>query len=154
MLENVQASDMESNYTSSAALQELQEEFALFDDIEDKYAHIIDMGKILPALDNAHKTDANKVKGCVSSVWIVHAWQENGTLLFQADSDAFIVKGLLAALIKVYSGQTPEHILSIPVEDIAISLELNHHLSKSRNNGFLAAGQRIRSTAASYMNDS
>ena len=81
--------------------QEIVEEFALFDSWDDKYEYIIDMGKKLPALADVHKVDANKVRGCQSTVWLA-AREDNGKIFFEADSDAVIVKGLISMLIRVW----------------------------------------------------
>lgn len=125
------------------ALERLAEDISLFDDPEEKYSYIIDAGKTLPPLEESYKTEAYKVPGCVSSVWLVTEEGENGILLFKADSDAFIVKGLLALALRVYSGKTPEDILAVPGEALAKALDLQTHLSRSRNNGFRAVTERI-----------
>src|SRR5829696_3082181 len=89
--------------------QEIVEEFSLFDSWDDKYEYIIDLGKKLPVLEQEHKRDDNKVKGCQSTVWLVADYR-NGRVYYEADSDAVIVKGLISMLIRVLSGQTPDAI--------------------------------------------
>ena len=95
----------------NAIEEEIVDEFSLFDDWDDKYEYIIDLGKKLSAMDPAFKTDANKVKGCQSTVWL-HAVSQSGRIYFQADSDAIIVKGLVSMLIRVLSGQRSADIVS------------------------------------------
>src|SRR5581483_2179224 len=101
---------MSEQKTIQETENEIVEEFSLFDSWDDKYEYIIDMGKKLPILDDKHKLDENKVRGCQSTVWLV-ADYENGKLFFKADSDAIIVKGLISMLIRVLSGHTLDEII-------------------------------------------
>ncbi len=125
--------------------QAIVDEFAFFDDWIQRYEHIIDMGKALDALPENLKDDAHLVPGCQSRVWL-HAWRRNGHLHFAADSDAIIVRGLIALLLRVYSGRTPEDIVDTPVEFFEV-LELGSHLSGSRANGLRAMVGRIHACA-------
>lgn len=100
--------------TARPRIEELEEEivenFSLFDSWDEKYEYIIDLGKKLPPLEDEHKKDENKVRGCQSTVWLVAAYKD-GLVEFKADSDAVIVKGLISMLIQVLSGHTPEEII-------------------------------------------
>ena len=129
---------------------ELAENFALFDDWDDRYAYLIDLGRKLPPLPDAWKTETTKVRGCMSQVWMVpgHATGENGEdrgrFAFAADSDAHIVKGLIAVLGVLFSGKTPAEIAAIDTEAAFRQLGLDQHLSPNRRNGFVAMVDRIK----------
>jgi cysteine desulfuration protein SufE len=129
-------------------IKRITEEFEMFDDWEDRYAYIIDLGKKMPCLDESHKISANKVDGCVSQVWLVSE-KKDGKYYFSADSDAFIVRGLLAIIIRVFSGATEEDILAMDFQELFDNLGLNNHLSPSRSNGLFAVVQRIKATPSS-----
>ena len=124
--------------------QELLERFSLFDDWEERYAYIIQMGRKLPAFPEESRTDANKVSGCVSQVWMISA-VEDGRIQIQGDSDAFIVKGLVAILLALYSDKTPDEIAAVDIESVFGDLGLGEHLTPNRRNGFFSMVQRIRS---------
>lgn len=126
--------------------QELIETFELLDDWEDRYAYLIELGRKLPPFDPASQTEENRVRGCVSKVWLTHELRE-GRLYFEADSDAFIVKGLAAILVGLFSGRTPEQIRDTPVEQIFEELGLSGHLTPSRRSGFFSMVQRMRALA-------
>lgn len=128
-------------------VEELVEEFDLLDDWEQRYKYLIDMGKALVPLDAAEKNDITKVKGCVSQVWLVHE-TDNNTHIFRAESDAHIVKGLAALLVRLYSGRTGEEILSIDAREVLQSVGLAEHLSPQRSNGLASMIKRIQSVAA------
>jgi len=96
---------------------EIVDEFSLFENWDDKYEYIIDLGKKLPPLAEEHKKDENKVKGCQSTVWLVADYKD-GKIFYQADSDAIIVKGLISMLIRVLSGHTPDEILNAKMDFI------------------------------------
>lgn len=129
-------------------IQEMLEDFEFLTDWEDRYMHVIDMGKQLPGLVDALKVDANKVKGCVSQVWLMTDFDEKSQILkFQGDSDAHIVKGLVAIVLEIYSGRTPTEIMSLEAEPILKSLGLSEHLSPQRSNGLRAMVGRIRAEA-------
>lgn len=125
--------------------EELIERFSIFDDWEERYAYLIELGRKLD-LDDAHKTETNRVRGCVSQVWLIHE-QRGDVIHFEADSDAFIVKGLVAVLLHLYSDRTPDEILAVPIEEIFEELGLSSHLTPSRRNGFFSMVGRIRAVA-------
>jgi cysteine desulfuration protein SufE len=112
---------------------------------EERYARLIAMAKALAPLAEAAKTDSNKVRGCSSQVWLVHEMRD-GTVHLQADSDAVLVRGLVALLLHVYSGHTPREILGAP-PDFLEDMGLNAHLSPNRANGLASMAARIRSIA-------
>ncbi len=136
--------------TLDTTIEEVLEDFEYLDDWEERYQEIIDLGRKLPALDDAYKTEAYKVKGCVSQVWFVPHVEDTlpPTITFDADSDAHIVRGLVVILLMVYSGKTPQQILDADIEGIFNRLDLASHLSPSRSNGFRSMVKRIRSIAS------
>ncbi len=125
--------------------QEIIQDFELFDDWMEKYQYIIDLGKELPKLDEKHKTDANKLQGCQSQVWITHNIQD-GKIYFQAESDAAIVSGLVALVLSIYSGKTAEEIIATKPEFIA-QIGLDKHLSPTRSNGLSSLMNKIQAIA-------
>lgn len=129
-----------------AHIQDMIDDFAFLDDWEDRYTHVIELGKALPPLPDADMSDANKVKGCASQVWLVSE-RDGETLLFRGDSDAHIVKGLVAVTLALYSGQTPEDILAIDALEVFNALGLSEHLSMQRSNGLAAMVTRIKQDA-------
>lgn len=120
-----------------------------FDSWEDRYKYIIDLGKELPPLDEAQRTEANLVRGCQSQVWLVSE-ERDGKLYFDADSDAFIVKGLLGVVLAAYNGKSPEEIRAVDIEAYFDALNLIQHLSATRGNGLRAMVKRIQDTAATH----
>jgi cysteine desulfuration protein SufE len=128
---------------------ELAENFALFDDWEDRYRYLIDLGRKLPVFPESQKTEINKVRGCMSQVWVVpgHPSGDAARFAFAADSDAHIVKGLIAVLGVLFSGQTPEAIAAIDPEAAFRELGLDQHLSPTRRNGVVAMVARIKAAA-------
>ncbi|MCI5059771.1 MAG: SufE family protein [Alphaproteobacteria bacterium] len=126
------------------SLEELVENFSLFDDWEDRYKYLIDLGKSLPVMAEGLKTDQNLVKGCTSRVWFVAQEKEGGKYHFIADSDAHIVKGLIAILLGAYEGKTREEIANVDIEDAFSQMGLDQHLSPNRRNGFFAMVERVR----------
>lgn len=125
---------------------EIVEEFSFFDDWKDKYAYLIDLGRNLPEFPESLKTDENKVSGCQSQVWF-DAEIRDGYLHFRAISDAAIVSGLIALLLRVYSGHLPQTILQAEPEFIA-RIGLAEHLSPTRSNGLFSMIRAIRNLAA------
>ena len=123
-------------------LEELEENFDLFDSWEDKYSYLIDLGKALPPMDDALKTDERKVKGCVSQVWIDWWVDSEGerqpVFRFVADSDALIVKGLVYILYTAYNDKTAAEIAGVNIEEVFERLGLSSHLSPNRRNGFFS----------------
>lgn len=132
-------------------IDELIENFTLFDDWEDRYRYIIELGKALPTMDEALKTPDSKVEGCTSQVWFVAspATDDNGktVLHFIGDSDAHIVRGLIAILFAIHEGKSPDDIKTIDAEAHLKDLGLDQHLSPSRTNGLYAMLGRIRDMA-------
>lgn len=127
---------------------EIVEEFSLFDSWDDKYEYIIDLGKKLPELENVHKKDENRVRGCQSTVWLVPEYKE-GKVFFRADSDAIIVKGLISMLIRVLSGHTPDEIIQTKLEFIQ-NIGMTTHLAQTRSNGLLAMVKQMKNFALAY----
>lgn len=124
-------------------IDELIENFTLFDDWEDRYRYIIDLGKALPHMDEDLKVDTHIVPGCTSKVWMV-GHVENGRLHFVADSDAQIVKGLIAVLMLAYQDKSPDEIKNLNIDSLFEKLGLSSHLSPNRRNGFFAMVGRIK----------
>lgn len=118
-----------------------------FDNWEERYKYIIDLGKELPVMPETLRTDEFLVRGCQSQVWLVDEWRE-GKLFFKADSDAFIVKGLLGIVLAAFNGKAPEEILGFDVDAYFARLDLLQHLSSTRGNGLKAMVKRIKDTAA------
>src|SRR3954453_5079229 len=124
-------------------IDELIENFELFDEWEDRYRYVIDLGRALPPLEPQFQTDAFKVEGCMSQVWLVPLPGEGGRLRFAADSDSAIVKGLAAVLLTAYSAKTPEEIEATDQEAIFSQIWLDQHLSANRLNGFFSIAEKI-----------
>ncbi len=131
------------------AQQQLIEEFSYFDNWMDRYQYIIDLGRRLPEFPESDMTDANKIKGCQAQVWFV-ASKEDDRLKFRAISDAAIVSGLIALLLRIYSGRRPQEILDTPADFVA-ALELEQHLSPTRSNGLSSMLQAIRTFASNAL---
>lgn len=131
------------------SFEELAENFALFDDWEDRYRYLIDLGRKLPPFPDALKTEVNKVRGCMSQVWMVpgHPANDDARFAFAADSDAHIVKGLIAVLGTLFSGKTPEEISRIDTEAAFRAIGLDQHLSPSRRNGLVSMVEKIKGYA-------
>jgi cysteine desulfuration protein SufE len=127
-------------------LNELTENFALFDDWEERYRYLIDLGRNIPSMDDSLKTDATLVRGCTSRVWLVPEVKD-GRLYFQADSDAHIVRGLIALLYAAYQGQKLEEIRALDIESVFTDIGMSQHLSPSRRNGFFSMVERLRLVA-------
>lgn len=130
---------------------ELIETFGLFDEWEDRYRFLIDLGRELPDFDEADKTDVNKVHGCQSNVWLVaSAREENGEqrIEFIADSDAHIVRGLIAILRQLYSGRRVDEILQYDIGSFLRAIGLDQHLSPARRNGLAGMVARIKHLAS------
>ena len=130
-------------------IEQLIEDFEFLEDWEDRYQEIIDMGKKISGLSDEYKTEAYRVRGGVSQVWLVPrvSAADPQVISFEADSDAHIVRGLVAILLMIYSGKTAGDILEVDIQDIFNRLDLASHLSPSRSNGFQAMIKRIRSIA-------
>ncbi|WP_295833653.1 SufE family protein [uncultured Winogradskyella sp.] len=133
-------------------IQEIQneiiDEFSMFDDWEERYQYMIDLGKTLPLIDDAHKTDDNIIKGCQSKVW-VHANMDDNKVVFTADSDAIITKGIIAILIRTFSNQHPTAILEADT-DFIDKIGLKEHLSPTRANGLVSMIKQLKMYAIAY----
>jgi cysteine desulfuration protein SufE len=130
------------------AQQELIDEFAMFSDWQDRYEHLIELGKDLPLIAPEHKTDDNLVRGCQSRVWL-HAEPKNDLVHFTADSDAMITKGIVALLVRVFNDRTPQEILGASTEFID-KIGLRAHLSPNRANGLSAMIDQMKRYALAY----
>lgn len=115
--------------------KEIAEEFSMFDDWMGKYEHIIELGKSLPMIEEKYKTDDRLIKGCQSKVWL-HSDVQDGKIVYTADSDAIITKGLVALVIRVLSGHSPDEIINAKMEFIN-QIGLTKHLSPTRANGLV-----------------
>ena len=133
---------------ATEAFEDIAETFELLDDWEDRYRHVIELGKAMPPLDDSFKVPALKVQGCASQVWL-RPVIEGGRFDFQGDSDAMIVRGLIAVLHALYSGLPLVEVASVDATAELGRLGLNEHLSSQRSNGLRAMVQRIREEAAS-----
>jgi cysteine desulfuration protein SufE len=135
------------------ALPDILSDFELLDDWEDRYRYVIELGRGLAPLPDAQRTEANKVRGCASQVWLATEREPAGNgsggplLRFLGDSDAHIVRGLIAILFAIYSGRPAEEILSTDAHQVFRRLGLGEHLTPQRSNGFAAMVERIRRDA-------
>ncbi|MEZ4797114.1 MAG: SufE family protein [Flavobacteriaceae bacterium] len=128
--------------------EEIIDEFALFDDWMQRYEYMIELGKSLPLIDEQYKTDDNLIKGCQSKVW-VHAELKDDKIVFTADSDAIITKGIVAILIRVFSNQHPKDIIEANTNFID-EIGLKEHLSPTRANGLVSMIKQIKMYAIAY----
>ena len=129
------------------SVDELAENFELLGDWESRFAYLIDLGKGLPPMDSSDQCEATKVRGCQAQVWMKFVPEVNGQITIVADSDAFIVKGLIALLLMIYSGKKADEILNTDGEAMLERLQLAAHLSPTRKNGLFAMVKRIRELA-------
>ena len=132
---------------ATAAFEELAETFEFLDDWEDRYRHVIELGRAMPPLEDGFKVPALKVQGCASQVWL-RPVVSGGTFDFQGDSDAMIVRGLIAVLHALYAGVPVAEVAGIDASAELGRLGLNDHLSAQRSNGLRAMVDRIRETAS------
>ena len=138
------------------SIEDLIDDFSFLEDWEDRYRYVIELGKELEPLSEAEHASANKVQGCVSQVWLVSDSPKdddaaNPHLFFRGDSDAFIVKGLIAIVLRIYSGQTAKTILGTDARAIFEKLGLNEHLSPQRSNGLYSMVERVKADAAARL---
>ena len=137
---------------SVSKIEEIEEgiiqEFALFDDWMDKYEHFIGLGKELPLIEESLKSEDLLIKGCQSRVWL-HAKMEDGKVIFTADSDAIITKGIISLLIRVLSGQTPDVIINTDLNFIE-HIGLKEHLSPTRSNGLVSMVKQMKLYALAF----
>lgn len=127
--------------------EDIVDTLSFFDTWEDRYRYVIDLGKELPPISDAVKDDAHLVRGCQSQVWI-DSHLDDGRLWFAADSDAFIVKGLLGVILAAFNGKSPREILDVDIDGYLDQLGLLRHLSPTRGNGLRAMVKRIRAIAS------
>lgn len=139
---------MDTGKTIKEIEQELIEDFAMFENWEDKYEYLIDIGKKLKPLDVIYKKEELKIKGCQSSVWI-HSYQKDGLVFFEGDSDAIIVKGLVSMMIMVLSGQKPNTIVQADLEFIN-TIGLSSHLAQTRSNGLRSMIKQMKLEASVF----
>ena len=134
------------------SIQQIQDqiidEFNFFQDWSEKYQYLIDLGKNLPEFNDSNRIDSNLIKGCQSKVWLNSSF-DNNLVVFEADSDAIISKGIISLLIRVFSGHTPEEIISANI-DFIDKIGLNSHLSQTRANGLLSMIKQIQIYALAY----
>ena len=128
--------------------EELIEEFGLFEDWADKYEYLIDLGKKLPNLSEVFKTEENVIKGCQSRVWL-HAEKQGDLVVFQADSEAIIVKGMISMLIRVLSNHTPAEILAADLYFID-QIGMSQHLAQTRSNGLVSMVKQMQHYALAF----
>lgn len=134
--------------TINEVQDEIIEEFSMFDDWMDRYALLIDLGNSLEKLDDKYKIENNLIEGCQSRVWL-HAEMNDGKIIFQAESDAVIVKGIIALLIRIFSGRTPDEILESDLHFVE-KIGLTEHLSPTRSNGLVSMIKQIRFYAMAF----
>jgi len=130
-----------------AALTDLADEFELLGDWEERYRYVIELGKELAPLTDAERSEDNKVRGCASQVWLVTQPQADGTLVFKGDSDAHIVSGLVAIMLRLYSGRAPADIVAFDAKAALDRLGLSEALSSQRSNGLKSMVARIQHDA-------
>ncbi len=129
-------------------IDDITETFEFLDDWEERYKYIIDLGRSLELFDEKDQTEENRVHGCTSRVWLIHEEKEKN-IFFKGDSDAFIVKGLVAIILTIYSGKTAKEILAVDIKAFLDKLGLEKHLSPMRANGLYSMVKRIRDIAKS-----
>jgi cysteine desulfuration protein SufE len=132
-------------------IEQIIDDFGVLDDWDERYRYIIDLGRKMPAFPENLRSDAAKVRGCASQVWLVSKRERDAegrdVLGFVGDSDALIVRGLIAILLRLYSGKTPQEILDVDAKKVLGGLGLDTHLSQQRSNGLFAMVERIRADA-------
>ncbi len=135
-----------------SSIEELVENFSFFDEWTDRYRYLIDLGRKVPDLDDIHKTEINKVRGCQSQVWMVMSFDsETGAMSLAADSDSAIVKGLIAILLAMYNGASPQQVIKADIDATFSEIGLDSHLSPNRRNGFFSMVNRIKASAAHHI---
>jgi len=139
---------MSNEKTIEAIEEEIVEEFSLFDTWDEKYEYLIDLGKKLKPLNEVHKKDENKIKGCQSTVWMVSELKD-GLVYFTAESDAVIVKGLVSMLIRVLSAHTPQEIMNARL-DFIDRIGMKQHLAQTRSNGLVSMVKQMKLDATVY----
>lgn len=139
----------------SASIETIQDDFSFLDEWEDRYRYVIELGEALPAFPDSARDEAHKVRGCVSQVWLLSETLpgENPVLRFQGDSDAHIVRGLVAIVLALFSGRRASEILATDAEAVLRSLGLDEHLTPQRANGLRSMVKRIRRDAEIALED-
>jgi cysteine desulfuration protein SufE len=133
---------------SGPSIEQIEQDFAVLDEWEDRYKYVIELGRALPEFDERYRTPANKVQGCASQVWLqTFVSDRDRRLRFFGDSDALIVRGLIAIAFSLFSGRTAQEILALDAEKELGRLQLKEHLSPQRSNGFLSLIARIKAEA-------
>lgn len=138
---------MNNPFGSTITAEDIIDTIGFFDSWEDRYKYIIDLGKELPAMDATKKDDMHLVRGCQSQVWI-DCQQDDSAMWFEADSDAFIVKGLLGVVLAAYNGKSPAEVQAFDIDHYFEQLGLIKHLSHTRGNGLRAMVKRIQLMSA------
>lgn len=138
---------MNNPFGSSITAEDIIDTIGFFDSWEDRYKYIIDLGKELPPMDADKKDDVHLVRGCQSQVWI-DCEQDDSAMWFEADSDAFIVKGLLGVVLAAYNGKSPAEVQAFDIDEYFEKLGLLKHLSPTRGNGLRAMVKRIQLMSA------
>ena len=133
--------------TANTRIDELADNFELLSDWESRFAYLIDLGKALPPMDEVDKCEENRVQGCQAQVWMKFEPEAEGKITIVADSDAFIVRGLIAVLLLIYSGKTAQEILNTDGQSVLERLGLAAHLSPTRKNGLFSMVKRVRELA-------
>ncbi|TGD58570.1 SufE family protein [Flavobacterium humi] len=128
--------------------EEIVDEFSMFEDWDERFQYVIDLGKGLPLIEEKYKTEENTIKGCQSKVW-VHAEQKDGKIIFTADSDAIITKGIIAVLVRAFSNHSPAEILEADTQFID-EIGLKDHLSPTRANGLVSMIKQIKMYALAF----
>ncbi|WP_019172157.1 SufE family protein [Pseudaminobacter salicylatoxidans] len=133
----------------TATIQEIRDDFSFLDEWEDRYRYVIELGEALPAFPDSARTDSHKVRGCVSQVWLLTEYGEGAdpVIRFQGDSDAHIVRGLVAILLALFSGRRASEIVATDAEDTLRALGLDDHLTPQRSNGLRAMVKRVKRDA-------
>lgn len=142
--------DMDTASERPLSIDQVIADFDLLDDWEDRYRYVIELGRGLSPLPDAERTDVNKVRGCASQVWLSTRYESKDgrlRLFFRGDSDALIVRGLVAIVIALFDGRTPEEIRAIDAEALFARLDLRSHLTTQRSNGLRALVDRIKADA-------
>jgi cysteine desulfuration protein SufE len=141
----------------ATSIDDIIEDFALLDEWDDRYRYVIELGRTLPPLAESEHTEANKVRGCASQVWLVTHVEPDGAagpvLTFEADSDAHIVRGLVAILLALYSGKTAREILATDALALFERIRLRDGLTPQRSNGLRSMVERVRAEAAAALAD-
>ena len=140
--------EKQNKMTIKETQAEIIEEFEMFTDWMEKYEYLIELGKELPIIDEKYKTDENLIKGCQSKVWL-HAVEENGNLVFSADSDAIITKGIIALMVRTLSGHSATEIINADM-DFIDQIGLKEHLSPTRANGLVSMIKQMKFYALAF----